>query len=64
MFCSVLFKGKLCGKCFVGLVVELEVDKTEVVILVDKDVGAFVVLLGEFAFQLCKNIPLPLMSFG
>ncbi len=30
MFCSILFEGKLCGKCFVGLVVELEVDEAEV----------------------------------
>ena len=55
MFCSVLFEGKLCGKCFVGLAIELEVDKTEATIVVDEDGGAFVVLLGEFAFQLCKK---------
>ncbi len=55
MFCSVLFEGKLCGKCFVGLVVDLEVDEMEVAIVVDKDGGAFVVLLGEFALQLCKK---------
>ncbi len=55
MFCSILFEGMLCGECFVGLVVELEVDKTEAAIVVDKDSGAFVALLGEFAFQLCKK---------
>ncbi len=55
MFCSVLFEGKLGSKCFVGLVVELEVDKLEAAEVVDKDGGAFVVLLGEFAFQLCKK---------
>jgi hypothetical protein len=51
MFCSVLFEGKLCGKCFVGLAIELEVDKTEAAIMVDKDSRAFVALLGEFVFQ-------------
>ncbi len=56
MFCSILFKGKLCGECFVGLVVKLEVVKTEAAIVVDKDGGTFVALLGEFAFQLCKKI--------
>ena len=55
MFCSVLFGGKLCGKCFIGLVVKLEVDKTEAAIVINKDGGAFVALLGEFAFQLCKK---------
>ncbi len=55
MFCSVLFKGKLCGMCFVELVVKLEVDKTEAAMVVSKDGGAFVALLGEFAFQLCKK---------
>jgi hypothetical protein len=55
MFCSILFKGKHGGKCFVGLVVKLEVDKVEVAEMVDKDSGAFVALLGEFAFQLCKK---------
>jgi hypothetical protein len=29
MFCSVLLKGKLGSKCFVGLVIELEADKAE-----------------------------------
>jgi hypothetical protein len=55
VLCSILFKGKLCGECFIGLVVELEVDKTEVAIVVDEDGGTFVALLGEFAFQLCKK---------
>ncbi len=55
MFCSVLIEGKLCGECFVGLVVELGVDKTEAAIVVDEDSGAFEMLLGESAFQLCKK---------
>ncbi len=55
MFCSILFKGKLCDECFIGLVVKLEVDKTEAAIVVNKESGAFVALLGEFAFQLCKK---------
>ena len=55
MFCSILFEGKLCGKCFVGLVVKLEVDEMEAAIVVNKESGAFVALLGEFAFQLCKK---------
>jgi hypothetical protein len=53
MFCNVLFEGKLGGECFVGLVDELEVDKTEVAIVVDKVSGTLIALLGEFAFQLC-----------
>ncbi len=64
MFCSVLFGGELCGKYFFGLVVKLEVDKTEAAVVVDKDSGTFVALLGEFAFQLCEKIPLQLTSFG
>ncbi len=55
MFCSLLFEDKLCGECFVGLVIGLEVDKTEAAIVVSKDGGTFVALLGEFAFQLCKK---------
>ncbi len=55
MFCNVLFEGKLGGKCFAALVVELEVDKLEAAEVVDEDGGAFVALLGEFAFQLCKK---------
>ncbi len=55
MFCSVLFKSELCGKCFVGIIIKLEVDKMEAAIVVDGDSGAFVALLGEFAFQLCKK---------
>jgi hypothetical protein len=55
LFCSVLFKGKLGGKCFFGLVVKLEVDKLEAAEVVGKDGGAFVALLGELAFQLCKK---------
>ncbi len=50
VFCCILFEGKLGGKCFVGLVVKLEVDKMEVAIVVDKDGGALIALLGEFAF--------------
>ncbi len=53
MFCHVLFEGKLGGKCFVGLVVELEVDKSEAGEVADNDGGAFAALLGKFAFQLC-----------
>ncbi len=55
VFCSVLLEGELGGKCFVGLVVDLEVDKLEVAEVVDKDGGTLVVLLGKFAFQLCKK---------
>ncbi len=55
MSCSILFKGKLSGKCFIGLVVMLEVDGMEAAIVVNKDGGTFVALLGEFAFQLCKK---------
>jgi hypothetical protein len=53
MFCSVLLKGKLGSKCFVGLVVKLEVDKLEAAIVVNKDGGALLALLGKCAFQLC-----------
>jgi hypothetical protein len=53
MFCSILFKGKLGGECFLGLVVELEVDKLKAAIVVDKDGGTLIALLGKFAFQLC-----------
>jgi hypothetical protein len=53
MFCSVLFEVKLGGKCFVGLVVELEVDKSRVAEVVNKDGGTLVALLDKFAFQLC-----------
>ncbi len=55
MFCSILFKGKLGRKCFVRLVIKLEVDKLEAAEVVGKNGGAFVALLGEFAFQLCKK---------
>ncbi len=51
VFCSRLFKGKLGDECFVGLVVKLEVDKMEAAIVVNKDSGAFVVLLCKFAFN-------------
>ena len=53
VFCSILFKGKLGGECFLGLVVELEVDKLKAAIVVDKDGGTLIALLGKFAFQLC-----------
>jgi hypothetical protein len=53
VFCSILLKGKLGGECFVGLVIELEVNKSEVAEVVDKDGGTLVVFLGKFAFQLC-----------
>jgi hypothetical protein len=39
VFCHVLFEGKLGGECFVGLVVELEVDKSEAAEVVNKDGG-------------------------
>ncbi len=50
VFCSILLKGELGGKCFVGLVVKLEVDKLEAAIVVDKDGGTLIALLGKFAF--------------
>jgi hypothetical protein len=53
MLCSILLKGKLGGESFVGLVIELEVDKSKAAKVVDKDGGALVALLGKFAFQLC-----------
>ncbi len=53
MSCRILLKGKIGGKCFVGSIVELEMEKLEATEMVNKDVGAFVALLGEFAFQLC-----------
>jgi hypothetical protein len=53
MFCSALLEGKLGGKCFVGLVVKLEVDKTEAAIVVDEDGGALISVFGKFAFELC-----------
>ncbi len=53
VFCSILLKGELGGKCFVRLVVELEVYKSEAAKVVDKDGCALVGLLGKFAFQLC-----------
>ncbi len=56
MFCSILLKGKLGSKCFIGLVIELEVDKAEVAEVVNKDGGTLVALLGKFAFQLCIKI--------
>ncbi len=52
MFCRILLEGKLGGKCFVGLVIELEVDKIGAAEVVNKVGGAFVTLLGELAFQL------------
>ncbi len=53
MFCSVLLEGGIGSKSFVGFVVELEVDKLEAAIVVDKNGGAPIALLGEVAFQLC-----------
>ncbi len=52
MFCRVMLEGKLGSKCFVGSIVELEMDKLEAAEVVNKDGGAFVALLGKFAFQL------------
>jgi hypothetical protein len=53
MLCSILPKGKLGGESFVGLAVELEVDKSKVAEVVNKDSGALVALFGKFALQLC-----------
>ncbi len=53
MFCSKLFEGKLGGKCFVGLVVKLEVDKMKAAIVVNEDSCALIALLGKFAIELC-----------
>ncbi len=54
MFCSILIDGEHDGKCFVGLVVELEVDESEAAIVANEDGGgALVALLGKFAFQSC-----------
>jgi hypothetical protein len=53
MFYSLLFKCELGSKCFVGLVIKLEVDKVEVAAVVDEDGGALIALLGKFAFELC-----------
>jgi hypothetical protein len=53
VFCQVLLKGKLGGKCFVGLVDEVEVNKSKAAIVVKKDGGALIAFLGECAFQLC-----------
>ncbi len=55
MFCCILLEGELGGKCFVGSIVKLETEKLEAAEVVNKDGGAVVVLLGEFAFQLCKK---------
>ncbi len=49
MFCRVLLEGKLGSKSSVGLVVKLEVDKTEAAEVVNEDNGTFVALLGELA---------------
>jgi hypothetical protein len=52
MFYSILLEGKLGDECFIGLVIELEVDKMEAAIVSDKDGGALIALLGMFPFQL------------
>ncbi len=49
MLCSVLLEGKLGSKSFVGLVIELEMDKLKAAEVVNKDGGALVALLGKFA---------------
>ncbi len=51
MLCSVLFEGKLGSKCFVGLVVKLEVDKVEAAEVVNKDGGALVDFLVSLPFS-------------
>jgi hypothetical protein len=53
MLCSILLEGKLDSKSFVGLVVELVVDKLKAAEVVDKDSGTLGALLGKFALQLC-----------
>ncbi len=53
MFCHVLLKGKLGGKCFIGSIVVLEMGKSEAAKVVKEDGGAFVALHGEFTFKLC-----------
>jgi hypothetical protein len=52
MLCSILLEGKLGSKSFVGLVIELEVDKSKVAEVVNKDDGTLVALLGKFSLQL------------
>jgi hypothetical protein len=39
VFCCVLFKGKLGSKCYVRLVVKLEVGEFEVAEVVNKDIA-------------------------
>ncbi len=54
IFCSVLLEGELGGECFAGLVVKLEVDKTDAAEVVEENDGAaLIALLGKFAFELC-----------
>ncbi len=53
MLSSILLEGELDGKCFVGLVIKLEVDELKAAEVIDKDCGALEVLLGKFALQLC-----------
>ncbi len=52
MFCAVLLECVFGGNCFHRLIVDLEVDKVQAAVVVNKDSGAFVVLLGKFTFQL------------
>jgi hypothetical protein len=59
MLCSILLEGKLGGESFVGLVVELDVDKLKAAEVVNKNSGTLVALLGKFALQLCIKIYLP-----
>jgi hypothetical protein len=51
-FGRVLLKGKLGGKWFGRQIVELEVDKAEMDVVLNEDDGALVARLGKFAFQL------------
>ncbi len=55
MLCSILLEGKLGGNSFIGLVVELEVDKSKATEVVNEDSGTLVALIGKFALQLCIN---------
>ncbi len=51
MLCGVILEGMLSGLYFLGLSIDLEVDKAHAAEMVNKDGGAFVVLFGKFALQ-------------
>jgi hypothetical protein len=50
MICHVLLEGKSGGECFIGLVVKLEVEKSETAEVVNEDGSALLALLGKSAF--------------